>query len=74
MDQDKKEQAFRRDRRGEVFQDELGEENIAPSPVREEAAHELNVDEDVDSQEADEFMRRHYGKPMSENRPEQPPK
>ncbi|HKE37451.1 MAG TPA: hypothetical protein VKB39_08460 [Candidatus Baltobacteraceae bacterium] len=74
MAEDKRGQAFRRDRKGEIFQDELGEENLPPPPVRDDAAHELNVDEEVNSQEADDFMRRHYGKPTSENPPEQPPK
>ena len=79
MQEDKKKQAFPRDRKGEIFQDDLGEDHTAFPPDRDDAAHEVNMEEDVDSQEADEFMQRQFGKETperarSENRPAQRPK
>lgn len=58
MQEDRKKQPFPRDRKGEIFQDDLGEDHTASPRIREDAAHEVNIDEDVDSQEADEFMKR----------------
>jgi hypothetical protein len=51
-----REERFRRDRAGEIFQSDLTEEDLPPPPAREEADHDLQGDPDVDSQEADEFM------------------
>jgi len=70
MGEDRKKQPFPRDRKGEIFQDDLGEDHTASPPAREDAAHELDLQEDVDSEEADEFMKRRYGKSTSENPPE----
>lgn len=85
MQEDNKKQAFPRDRKGEIFQDDLGEDHTASPPSRDDAAHDVNLGpDDVDSQEADEFMKRQYGKvasekgttekPTSESRPAQPRK
>ena len=52
-----KEHPFPRDRRGEIFEDDLTEERGATPEAREKGAHELHPDPDVDSQQADEFMR-----------------
>ena len=52
----------RRDRDGEIFENDVTEEDAAPPPIREDAAHDLAADPGVDSQEADEFMRERYGK------------
>ena len=51
-----RDERFRRDRAGEIFQSDLTEGDLPPPPVREEAGHDLKGDPDVDSQEADEFM------------------
>jgi hypothetical protein len=71
MHDDKRKQPFPRDRKGEIFQDDLGEDqSTAFPPMRDDAAHGLNLDPDqVDSQEADEFMKRE--KPSSETLREQ---
>jgi hypothetical protein len=71
MHDDKRKQPFPRDRKGEIFQDDLGEDqSTAFPPMRDDAAHDLNLDPDqVDSQEADEFMKRE--KPSSETLREQ---
>ena len=61
------EQTFPRDRDGEIFQDDLGEDHDASPQARENAAHEVTLDPDTDSQEADEFMRVRF-----QNRPELP--
>ncbi|HTU83604.1 MAG TPA: hypothetical protein VMF61_15855 [Candidatus Acidoferrales bacterium] len=53
----------RRDRDGEIYENDLTEESTAPAPVREEAAHHERLDPNIDSQEADEFMSERYGKP-----------
>lgn len=57
---EKSKQPFPRDRAGEIFQDDLGEDHTADPRVREDAAHEMHLDPDVDSEEADEFMRKQY--------------
>lgn len=85
MQDDKRKQAFPRDRKGEIFQDDLGEDHTAFPPLRDDAAHDLDLQGDqVDSQEGDEFMTRRFGKgtsetgsvekPTSENQREQPRK
>ncbi len=74
MQEDSKKQPFPRDRKGEIFQDDLGEDHTASPPLRDDAAHDVNVDEEVNSQEADEFMKRQFGETTSENRPARPPK
>ena len=86
MHDDKRKQAFPRDRKGEIFQDDLGEDqSTAFPPMREDAAHGLDLEGDqVNSQEGDEFMKREYGKQKtekgttdrstSESRPERPRK
>jgi hypothetical protein len=66
--EDASKQAFPRDRDGEIFQDDLGEDHTASPQARDDAAHDVRVDEEVDSQEADEFMKARYG-----NRPAQRP-
>lgn len=67
MQEDRKKQAFPRDRKGEIFQDDLGEDHTASPPRRDDAAHGLDLDGDqIDSQEADEFMKRQF---KSENPP-----
>ena len=58
----------RRDRDGEIFENNLTEEDLPPPPARDDAAHELKQDPGVDSQEADEFMLRR-GTRHAENRP-----
>lgn len=46
-----------RDRRGEIFQDELTENESMPSPARREKANDsLQLDPNIDSQEDDETM------------------
>lgn len=51
------EQKFARDRDGEIFQDDLTENESMPSPVRREEAQEAEqLDPNVDSQEDDEAM------------------
>jgi hypothetical protein len=74
MHEDKKKQAFPRDRKGEIFQDDLGEDHTAFPDRREDAAHEVNMDEEVNSQEADEFMKRQFGKnePAKSENPREP--
>ncbi len=74
MQEDSKKQPFPRDRKGEIFQDDLGEDHTASPPLRDDAAHDVNVDEEVNSQEADDFMKRQFGKTTSENPPAQPRK
>ena len=60
MPEDSRKQPFPRDRKGEIFQDDLGEDHTASPPVRDDAAHELNLDEEVSSEDADEFMKRRF--------------
>ncbi len=49
---------LQRDRSGEIFQDELTEnESKARGAVRDEAENDLHLDSDVDSQEADRAMK-----------------
>lgn len=45
----------KRDRDGEIFQDDLTENEGAHPPAREQAAHHLKPDPGIDSQEADEM-------------------
>jgi hypothetical protein len=48
---------LQRDRDGEIFQDDLTENESMPSPARREDDNEsLDMDPDVDSQEGDEMM------------------
>lgn len=48
---------LQRDRRGEIFQDELTENQSTPRPPqRDDAEHGKAYDPGVDSQEADESM------------------
>ncbi len=47
----------KRDRKGEIFQDDLTENEGAHPPAREEAVHHLRPDPDINSQEADEKNR-----------------
>lgn len=44
---------LKRDRSGEIFQNDLTNNDGAPPPVIEEAIHQLAADPDIDSQEAD---------------------
>lgn len=63
MQEEGKKQPFPRDRKGEIFQDDLGEDHTAFPPLRDDAAHDVNLKpDDIDSQEADEFMKRQFGK------------
>ncbi len=43
----------RRDRSGEIFQNDLTTNETATPPAREEASHDLQPDPNVDSAEAD---------------------
>lgn len=43
----------KRDRDGEIFQDDFTNNEGAHPPAREQAAHHLHPDPDIDSQEAD---------------------
>jgi hypothetical protein len=54
---DKKPDPFPRDRDGEIFEDDLTDENEASPSQREEAAHEMPGDPGIDSQAGDDFMR-----------------
>lgn len=46
-----------RDRAGEIYQDELTENQSKPRPPRrDDAAHDEQLDPNVDSQEADQAM------------------
>ncbi len=65
---DKNKQAFPRDRKGEIFQDDLGEDHTADPRDREDAAHNDNLEEDVDSQEGDDFMRQRKFEPSATDR------
>jgi hypothetical protein len=60
-----------RDRDGEIYQDELTENESMPSPARREDANEdLQLDSQVDSQEDDEAMAENrfgVNKPNDEN-------
>lgn len=48
---------LQRDRHGEIFQDELTENQSKPRPPKlDDAEHDKRYDSDVDSQEADEAM------------------
>ncbi len=47
----------RRDRKGEIFQNNMTENEGAYPPAREEASHRLRPDGDINSQEADEMNR-----------------
>jgi len=47
---------FPRDRDGEIFENDLTEENEASPVEREEGAEDLQPDPGVDSQAADRFM------------------
>lgn len=44
----------KRDRDGEIFQNDLTENEGAHPPAKEQAAHHLQMDPNIDSQEADE--------------------
>jgi hypothetical protein len=47
----------RRDRDGEIFENDLTEEDTAPGGLRDTADHTLDMEGDqIDSQEGDEFM------------------
>ncbi|MBV8491306.1 MAG: hypothetical protein JO199_12320 [Candidatus Eremiobacteraeota bacterium] len=52
----------RRDRRGEIFENDLTEEDSASPPARDDGAHAEKLDPNVDSQEGDAFMKERYGK------------
>jgi hypothetical protein len=56
---DKDEKNFPRDRDGEIFENDLTDENDPSPEKREEASHNAESDPDTDSQAADEFMRDH---------------
>lgn len=72
MQEDRKKQPFPRDRKGEIFQDDLGEDHTAFPKKRDDAAHELTLQGDqIDSEETAEFMKRQF---KSENPPARPPK
>jgi hypothetical protein len=47
---------FRRDRDGEIFENDLTEEDDASPAERDDASHTEITDPDTDSQAADEFM------------------
>ena len=61
------------DRDGEIFQDDLTENESMPSPARREDDDEsLEMDPDVDSQEADQMMAENrFG--VDEKPPEKQP-
>lgn len=44
----------KRDRDGEIFQNDLTTNEQAPPPLREDESHKATLDPGVDSQEADE--------------------
>lgn len=44
----------KRDRAGEIFQNDLTTNEQAPPPLREDASHQAKMDPGIDSQEADE--------------------
>jgi hypothetical protein len=47
---------FARDRSGEIFEDDLTENDLPPGAVRDDAQATLRLDPDIDSQEADRAM------------------
>ena len=57
----------RRDRDGEIFENDLLEEDLPPGGVCDDEDHQLAGDPNVDSQAGDEFMHEHYGK---QNKPQ----
>lgn len=56
---------FPRDRDGEIFENDLTEENDPSPAAREGAAHDLESDPGVDSQAGDEFMSERKFPPQS---------
>jgi hypothetical protein len=56
---------FARDRDGEIFENDLTEENLPDPAKREEADHDLQSDPDTDSEAGDEFMRERLFPPSS---------
>jgi hypothetical protein len=63
---------FPRDREGEIYQDDLTENESIPRPARREDAEETReLDPDVDSQEDDEAMAEDlFG--VDEKKPDKP--
>lgn len=47
---------FARDRSGEIFEDDLTENDLPSGAVRDDAQATLRLDPDIDSQEADRAM------------------
>lgn len=47
---------WKRDRAGEIFQDDLTENELPDGAVRDDAQATLRLDPDIDSQEADKAM------------------
>lgn len=66
---------IRRDRDGEIFQDDLTENQSKPrGPRREEDEETLNLDPDVDSQEADEALAKgRFSDPEQSDKPKGSP-
>ncbi len=56
------EKTQRRDRDGEIFENDLTEEDVAPGALRDDAAHDARPDPGVDSQAGDEFMKERFGR------------
>lgn len=51
----------RRDRDGEIFENDLTEEDTASPAARDDADHVDGAKTDADDQTGDGFMREHYG-------------
>ncbi len=51
----------RRDRDGEIFENDLTENEGATPAMREIASHETLLPTDLDNQTGDAFMHEHYG-------------
>jgi len=51
----------RRDRDGEIFENDLTEEDTASPAARDDADHVDGAKTDPDDQSGDEFMHEHYG-------------
>lgn len=58
----------RRDRHGEIFENDLTEEDGASPVARDIADHVDGAKTDAVDQTGDEFMREHYGAEKAEGR------
>lgn len=60
---------FPRDRDGEIFENDLTEENLPSPVVQEESDHDKELKTDLDDQSGDAFMHDHFGSGESKSPP-----